>query len=558
MTKHLCSRLCVVLLWITLSLGIYQCSVENTEQQPQQDTEEQVQPVSPMMDDKIRVLIKTGSYENIYHDKIVMKGQRGLYIETKQNLQELSPDEEFTITSNEWKQGSVTIYPKADGRIELPNVGRSEAVSYRGSMTCYIILDAALALDHAGEQIAVDAQHSGHAGQQGNDQVHGNADVGAGERLHPVGRNGVDDGGDHAEHHGAQHAANGSLHGLFGADHGAEFVLAKGSACKVGAGIAAPGKAEDEQNKEHRVIAVGLHRQQLLQTDKGVEAEDHDAGKHHQTAGFCKIHLCVAHHQIDAEEQHHQKGGRHDQPPPHLIAGQHDQQGVGHKHGVHGPFLSAKAQGLEDLVDGDQGDGGNDKIEHQRVKGEQHPDQDEDAHNCGYDTSFHSNFSFWELQGSDAAKPAGALVELRDGGIQVIPGEIRPEHIHLHQFGVGGLPEHEVGKALLARGTQDEIRVLLAGGIHVVAHHLFGDVLGLEGALCHLLGQLPGGPHDLGAAAVVHGNVQGHAGLGGGVLLQLVHQLLELCIQRGPVAQELDADVAVLIVEALELLPIAL
>ena len=415
-----------------------------------------------------------------------------------------------------------------------------------------IILDAALALDHAGEQVAVDAQHSGHAGQQGNDHVHRNADVGAGERLHPVGRNGVDHGGDHTEHHGAQHAANGSLHGLFGADHGAEFVLAKGSACKVGAGIAAPGKAEDEQNKEHRVIAVGLHRQQLLQTDKGVEAEDHDAGKHHQTAGFCKIHLCVAHHQIDAEEQHHQKGGRHDQPPPHLIAGQHDQQGVGHEHGVHGPFLSAKAQGLEDLVDGDQGDGGNDKIEHQRVKGEQHPDQDEDAHNCGYDTSFHSNFSFWELQGSDAAKPAGALVELRDGGIQIITGEIRPEHIHLHQFGVSGLPEHEVGKALLARGTQDEIRVLLACGIHVVAHHLFGDVLGLEGALCHLLGQLPGGPHDLGAAAVVHGNVQGHAGLGGGVLLQLVHQLLELCIQRGPVAQELDADVAVLIVEALE------
>ena len=81
--------------------------------------------------------------------------------------------------------------------------------------------------------ITVFIRYSGHAGQQGNDQVHRNADVGAGERLHPVGRNGVDHGGDHAEHHGAQHAANGSLHGLFGADHGAEFVLAKGSACKV-------------------------------------------------------------------------------------------------------------------------------------------------------------------------------------------------------------------------------------------------------------------------------------------------------------------------------------
>ena len=77
MTKHLCSRLCVVLLWITLSLGIYQCSVENTEQQY---TEEQGQPVPLMMDDKIRVLIKTGNYENVYHEKIVVKGQRGLYI----------------------------------------------------------------------------------------------------------------------------------------------------------------------------------------------------------------------------------------------------------------------------------------------------------------------------------------------------------------------------------------------------------------------------------------------------------------------------------------------
>lgn len=90
-----------------------------------------------------------------------------------------------------------------------------------------IILDAALALDHAGEQVAVDAQHSGHAGQQGNDQVHGNADVGAGERLHPVGRNGVDDGGDHAEHHGAQHAANGSLHGLLGLTTGQSLCLPK-------------------------------------------------------------------------------------------------------------------------------------------------------------------------------------------------------------------------------------------------------------------------------------------------------------------------------------------
>ena len=81
MTKHLCNRLFVVLLWIILSLGIYQCSVQDTEQQPEQETEEPRQTVPLMMDDKIRVLIKTGNYEKVYHDKIVVKGQRGLYIE---------------------------------------------------------------------------------------------------------------------------------------------------------------------------------------------------------------------------------------------------------------------------------------------------------------------------------------------------------------------------------------------------------------------------------------------------------------------------------------------
>ena len=63
MTKRFYSRLFVVLLWIVLSLGIYQCSVQDIEQQPQQYTEEQGQPVPLMMDDKIRVLIKTGNYE---------------------------------------------------------------------------------------------------------------------------------------------------------------------------------------------------------------------------------------------------------------------------------------------------------------------------------------------------------------------------------------------------------------------------------------------------------------------------------------------------------------
>mgnify|MGYP007017361002 CR=1 FL=1 len=42
-------------------------------------------------------------------------------------------------------------------------------------------------------------------------------------------------------------------------------------------------RAKDEQDKEHRIVAELLHRQQFLEPDEGVEAEDHDARKHEQT-----------------------------------------------------------------------------------------------------------------------------------------------------------------------------------------------------------------------------------------------------------------------------------
>ena len=91
-----------------------------------------------------------------------------------------------------------------------------------------VVLDAALALDHAGEQVAVDAQHRSHTGQQRNDDIHGYANIGAGELFHPVCCDGVDDRDQHTEYHSTQHAAYSALHRLFGADHRAELMLAKG------------------------------------------------------------------------------------------------------------------------------------------------------------------------------------------------------------------------------------------------------------------------------------------------------------------------------------------
>ena len=107
-------------------------------------------------------------------------------------------------------------------------------------------------------------------------------------------------------------------------------------------------------------------------------------------------------------------------------------------------------------MEGNEGDGRDDQIKDQGVKREQNANEDDDAHNGCDDSCFHRVlFLLWKSAGggfcSNAAEPTGALVEFRDGGVQVVAGEIRPENIHLYQLGVGSLPEHEVGQPLLAR-----------------------------------------------------------------------------------------------------------
>ena len=150
------------------------------------------------------------------------------------------------------------------------------------------------------------------------------------------------------------------------------------------------------------------------------------------------------------------------------------------------------------------------------------------------------------------AKTAAAVIELLNGSVQVSTGKVRPQNVHFHQLCISGLPQHEVGQTLFSAGPQDKVRVLLPGGVHGIAEHLLSDLFRLQLPGCGLFRQLLRGPHDLRAAAVVDGNVQGHAGLDRRFSFQLVHQLLQLLVQHGAVAHEFDADVAVLVVKSLQ------
>ena len=252
-----------------------------------------------------------------------------------------------------------------------------------------VILDAALALDHAGKQVAIDAQHRGHHPQQGDDEVHGHPDVALGKSFGPVCDEGISHRDDHPEQHGAQHPADRAFHRLFGADLGAQFVPAEGAARKIGAGVPAPGEAQHQQDEENGVVAVFRHRQQDLEVDQGIKAEQDDPGKKDQPADLLIADAAVAHHQVDAVEQQQRKGHRHHALPRHLIAGQHDQQSVGHLDRVQQPVPFVKAEGGIHFVHPDQGHRRHDQVKKQCVEGQHDQHQDGNAHNGCNHSCFH-------------------------------------------------------------------------------------------------------------------------------------------------------------------------
>ena len=89
-------------------------------------------------------------------------------------------------------------------------------------------------------------------------------------------------------------------------------------------------------------------------------------------------------------------------------------------------------------------------------------------------------------------------------------------------------------------------------GVHLAAHGGLVNVLRAQFALRNLFRQGAGRPHDFRPAAVIHGHVQGHAGVVGGFLLNLIHQFLVARLQRCAVAQKHHPVVLFFVVEGLD------
>ena len=110
------------------------------------------------------------------------------------------------------------------------------------------------------------------------------------------------------------------------------------------------------------------------------------------------------------------------------------------------------------------------------------------------------------------------------------PVEIGPERVEKHQFGIGGLPEQEVRKALLARGPDEKVDLGNRRLVQIAGEHLFVDLVWPDLTRDGIRGDCGGRVGDLGPASVVDAELQGQHGIPGRHLFGL----LELADHAAP------------------------
>ena len=102
-----------------------------------------------------------------------------------------------------------------------------------------------------------------------------------------------------------------------------------------------------------------------------------------------------------------------------------------------------------------------------------------------------------------AAETTVSVVKIVDCRIQIGGFEVRPQHIGEVVLRVGGLPQQEVGRADLARRTDDEVGIGHMRGVQVGGDGILGDILRCQLAVLHPLRDGTDGVFDLVTAAVI-------------------------------------------------------
>lgn len=141
-----------MIVWIVISLGIYQCSVNMTDndKDPADQTEENRQEenvqenerkkmVSNPFDENVRILIMNQRYHGIYHTELHIVCSDGMIVDDNGNLSEYGSDSEFVLNASDCKDSRViSLKGKNKGKLQIRNLERSSLAQYRGTLECYL------------------------------------------------------------------------------------------------------------------------------------------------------------------------------------------------------------------------------------------------------------------------------------------------------------------------------------------------------------------------------------------------------------------------------------
>jgi len=149
--KGFSKKLLIVIVWIVISLGVYQCSVQLSD--TDEDTEEEIGTISEEtgkeavvketvpevpFDENVRILLMNQGYHGIYHTELHITGEEGFTVSHNGETTDYTPDSELVLWAEDFQDGHmVCITGKDDGRIQIANLGRNSSAQYRGKLECY-------------------------------------------------------------------------------------------------------------------------------------------------------------------------------------------------------------------------------------------------------------------------------------------------------------------------------------------------------------------------------------------------------------------------------------
>lgn len=140
----------LVMIWIIISLGVYQCGVSlpDHSRDIEEETADGSQSPEPDYSEKlpfdktVRILIMTQDFKGIYHSELKITCSEGMLVECGGKVSGYEPDSQYILDCNDLKADEhIVITGRNEGRLQIENIGRNSPAQYRGKLECYAQTD---------------------------------------------------------------------------------------------------------------------------------------------------------------------------------------------------------------------------------------------------------------------------------------------------------------------------------------------------------------------------------------------------------------------------------